>query len=649
MKKNRRLLLRSFWALLCFASCQVVLYAQDVPQYSGPYQINGYNGTANFGYFLQAKDTVLEGPFLFDQANLEDLISKQDSSFSIRGGFKMGAADGEWQFRFGEFRSSKESRLVDYQYRVAVDGIQQEARGRLNKGKQEGEWIYSVDSIAQSEVAVSRFKSSIEFSDGIPQRSFRIQDEGHTLVGRCLRNGLAHDQWSLFPNDGSNGEENWFFDNGLLQRITYTEGGISREFQIFTDEPENGKTVSLDQTYLDLILIKKEISGPADIYNSALYALLAKNAGYYDKINGILSGLGQSGFSANFKVRVAEYPSDSTTSTKLQAIQRHYGEALGISINLVDNTQLSILTLTDEEAEFLEGTALAISTDFLEPLKRLIKYYDSGVLEYLSPAELDKALWPTGRPSAAIQVETRSGLKEFTGPGAETANFEGGIYTAAEAAAAYAFRSLDSIQEVLSKKLSFDKRQRQLVILENQLVARSDSLTVLLDSIEKTASSQAKRAIKRIRELATDNLNSYAKPDADGSKEEKARQLVACQGALYRLAEAIGALPTQREELKELYLDDIWNPFMAVIMKEEVKKRISAAYRKYLLPYALEQVSSALDCDNAGNLAELMEQLYRRMTELREEDTAKMERKLKREQDPLEILELFELKNPLQD
>ena len=76
-------------------------------------------------------------------------------------------------------------------------------------------------------------------------------------------------------------------------------------------------------------------------------------------------------------------------------------------------------------------------------------------------------------------------------------------------------------------------------------------------------------------------------------------------------------------------------------MEEVVKKRIIDAYEDILVPHLLETVQNRLDCDNAEAIVLIFDRLYRRMLELRDEDTSKLERNLKREQDPDDILVLF--------
>jgi len=108
------------------------------------------------------------------------------------------------------------------------------------------------------------------------------------------------------------------------------------------------------------------------------------------------------------------------------------------------------------------------------------------------------------------------------------------------------------------------------------------------------------------------------------------------------LTDELVALPDKKVMLKTLYTDSIWNPFMANLMDEEVKKRITAAYFKILVPYFLKSAASELDCDNVKVLKDQIIQANQRMEELREGDTRKLERKLRREKDPNQILKLFQ-------
>jgi glutamyl-tRNA reductase len=79
-------------------------------------------------------------------------------------------------------------------------------------------------------------------------------------------------------------------------------------------------------------------------------------------------------------------------------------------------------------------------------------------------------------------------------------------------------------------------------------------------------------------------------------------------------------------------------------MSEQVKRKVVSAYNKVLIPFIIEEVNENLSCKSTSELNILLSQLYQRMVTLREEDTDKLERKLRKEDDPETVIRLLELK-----
>lgn len=128
------------------------------------------------------------------------LLEAGDKTFTISGAFLENKPAGAWQFRFGAFKTDSLTQLDGLQYQVKVSGRQHEAIGVMREGKPDGLWTHTVSRIRNSQLEKTLFRSSIRFDQGIPQKSFRIEAEEHTLVGRILCNGLAHDEWTLYSD-----------------------------------------------------------------------------------------------------------------------------------------------------------------------------------------------------------------------------------------------------------------------------------------------------------------------------------------------------------------------------------------------------------------------------------------------------------------
>ena len=83
-----------------------------------------------------------------------------------------------------------------------------------------------------------------------------------------------------------------------------------------------------------------------------------------------------------------------------------------------------------------------------------------------------------------------------------------------------------------------------------------------------------------------------------------------------------------------------------ILCRKAVKKRITDAYEEVLIPYFLNQAGADSDCSEIANLVAQMNRTYDRMFALRTLMTKKLERKLKREDNPKTVMLL--LNQPLQ-
>ncbi|MEM9144299.1 MAG: hypothetical protein AAGA86_15015, partial [Bacteroidota bacterium] len=503
----------------------------------------------------------------------------------------------------------------------------------------------AVNRIRDSEVDTTLFQSDILFEKGVPQRNFRIEDQSHILVGRLLRNGLAHDEWSLYAGDGVGEGERWYFKEGLLQGVQVGDNDEPLDFTFPVWQSEKVRTVDLDRHYLDALQLCVSNWDAARLKKSHIARLLDKNAAFYHKINTLLAQLGNASFKPGFRAKLPYYALDTLELKELDSIAGHYQKARAMGDSILENTQLNMLKLSDSEALFLHKVVSVLSKDFLEPLTHLIQFREQDILEVVPRSELLRHLWPNGEPPTTIEVsipqdsvsEKRTFVLPHTKPFAFQENGLGPMRRMAQ----YAHRSIDSIARILDKKLIQEIRQQKRVALEEKLIRQGTGLQQLLDSLGQAAPPMNLRALEQIRNLVDTELSVYAGNNGTTDKAKRAKELIYCQTRLALLATLIGQLPEQGEEIRQKYQDAVWNPFMATVMDEEVKKRITAAYTKIIIPYLLNEVDSGLNCDTVDKYIALFEKTYLRMLLLREEDSAKLERKLRKEDDPLTVMKLF--------
>ena len=412
--------------ILLILACVNLVAAQQTQSFTGPFRIGEFNGKAKYAYNIMAGDTVLNGDFRFEKSDLEALFENKDQSFLFLGQFDKGYAQGNWKFQMGAYETRREAELVDYQYRVLVSGLQKEATGNFKSGKPDGKWNYRVSKIKNSEVDTVLFKSTLEFSEGTPQRSFKIEGVQGALVGRVLRDGLAHDQWSLFGAK-ANTTENWNFQDGVLRSITLSKNDTLQTLPMLKAEGVDVQIINLNDRYLKALQLRRPMSDSTTLLKAQIPALLSKNNDYYKKIDAIISKVSQSEFLPNFKVKLPYYPFDSLELKQVDSIIALTQTAVSVSNALLDNSQLKLLQRSDKEARFLYKVLLQLNENFVMPLANLFEYNKDTILEFLPRKDLIQRTWPNGKPDPEINIAADSlqGERNFRYAPELATNFEG--------------------------------------------------------------------------------------------------------------------------------------------------------------------------------------------------------------------------------
>ncbi len=648
MLSKRVILLLSLQAFLLATLGKLTAQDQDVFRFKGPLTINEFRGEAEYDYSLIEGDTLLTGPFRFQSSNLNALMKASDKSFRFSGNFLSGLSDGQWNFQFGEFKTDSTTKVVDFQYRLNVSGIQNKSSGKITRGKPNGRWAYEVLNVKNSEVRDTLFRSEFDFDGGVPQKNFEIKNKQGTLVGRFLRNGLAHDVWDVYLNDDPDGIEKWHFSNGRLVKISYGTSEKSQIIDVFERPFENSRSVVLDSRYLALLQLLEKRTGDHIGFKATMPKLFKENISHYEELDTFFSALGSPSFMPEFKVAVPLQPLDSLKASQLDSVSRLVTQSAKISESLLKNTQMNILKRSDPEVSYLAAVLQILDSSYLAPLKKLQTYNELEIIGYISDEEITEDLWPNGMPEPKIVVTVNGGdneveTREYVGPKANSFDFSGNLVSSALKVANYLNLSLNDISEVLEDKLDKQEREQALVLLEEQMVGKADSLIHYIDSIVEHVEPREVKALSLIRKGIERQLNDYSNLEVSQGKSDSARKLVDCFDHFRGLTKSVVDLRTRSPSVEEKFHDRVWNPFTATLMDDVVKKRIINAYLNILQPFVLDQITAEMNCLQVKEVESLLENIHNRVAELRDEDTSKLERKLKRERNPEVILELFNL------
>ncbi|MCV9387331.1 hypothetical protein [Reichenbachiella ulvae] len=627
--------------MLLIALQPLLAKGQTTQHYSGSFTVDSYSGLAEFDYLLDEGDTILHGDFSLQKAQPQELLGHGDSYFSFVGFFNQNLPIGEWKFEFGKFKAGNTATLANRQYQVNVSGIIHTISGTMKEGKPDGQWTVKMEQLKDSQVEKLLFESIIGFDKGIPQQSFSIENESLTLVGRFLRDGLAHDIWELYSTDALGSMEDWHFDEGKLKNIEVQEKDSSYTIQGYS-ELTQPTIINLDKQYIDILYLQnqlKDTSANKQIITN-MDDLLAENAAHYQKIDDILSELGDSEFMPEFKVKVSHFPLSEEEKKSLSTLSKVSANCSGVARTLLESTQLKILKLADDEVKYYLAVVAAIDQQYVQPLAQISTYHQQNVLEYVNRNKL----WPQ-TPDAELAI-AYDGSKGEISESYRMKSFEE-LDTAlvgvakVEQIAQFTWSNLDSINRVLDHKLTQREREKELEAKEEHMVLQVTALKEILDSLITVTPSAESKALKSLNEKIDQDIQAYSALETVAEKSTRADQLILCLTNLKALSTTLAELPDRSAQIKETYTDAVWNPFTATLMDEEGKKRITSAYNHVLIPYYLKATQADMSCEEVNAVLSDLNSIYKRVIQMKEEDTYKIEKKLRKEQEPIRIMALF--------
>lgn len=635
--------MKTKWIIsLCFLLLIFLCNSQEKLVYNGDYGIGIYNGIAKFEYSIVNNDTILNGKFEFGNA-LEKEEDINRTPFIVSGHFNDNLPDGLWTFKFGTFNRTKEKRLVNYQYVVEINGIQKSIILNLDKGVPNGEWITRIDSLQNSEVTSTLFKSVFNYENGIPQKSFKIENNKEFMVGRLLRNAVAHDVWSLYSKDGIDETESWKFNQGELEEILVLVDQELRQLPIDYGNPTEITTVNLDKHYLDIIELQVQQQDTSHVFDHGMSTLLKIDDENYESVIKFFDNLETPIKVKGFKVKVPVFPLRMEQRNKLDSIKLSYQNANLKIQEILEDSQINILKLNDPETAFLYNVATTLKENYLKPIGKLVLYQDEDVLRHIPRKKAIKGLWPNGFPEQIIKVNDTILSNRIYVLEKNFYDFSGYNLNSVLELAKFNSEVAITLKSQVDEILSSNKREEAFLNQEKQLIASARALKFQIDSLKTGLPKDIKYTLEQIKKFTDNTISSYSQMEENIDKLNYSLELTTCFKSAKDLALVLKDLPSQRKEIKTVYQDQVWNPFTATVMNEDVKKRITKAYNKQLLPYYLNEINKNLSCDNVITITGNLEKLNQKILALREEDTKKLERKLKRTNNPLTILNLLGL------
>ncbi len=613
-------------------------------------QVGAYKVKANYGYYASKGDTIPQGAFTMKSFGADAASADLKQYFSLNGTFQNQMPGSAWRFQFGKFKLDGTQELVNYQLNVKLSGVFHTALVNFREGKTHGKWSHKINRVDKSNIKETLFESSALLENGLAKGIIRMEDTQAILLGRFLKNGFAHDVWEVNFGNAPDRTEQWHFKEGRLEKIVLEKDFQPKTIYLYKDNIPQATTVSLDHVYLKILSLQHlSDSTSYTKIGSKIASLIRQNSYCNQKINDIFAGMtsisGKAIQMPLFQVKVARYPLIEAEKAHIANLKADYEKSLEVSKFLLTNTKLNILKHADEEVLFLLSVVQEVNKKYLSVIKKIVEYQAMGVLDFWQRNRMQLQLGLDKKYSpevlVSLQDSTNTQQKAFTGPNPALLNADEVGYAYLAKIAQYARSCVDSVAQKLNKKLSNQEIQRQLDALEKVIIQKFDQLNRLSDSLGKKLPKRYKTTTKAMRLAVNKEIKLYSTNEDLSTKSAQARGIISCLDNMKSLFSTLAQLPKRWDTIQKLYTEQVWNPFTATIMNDQIKERLTEAYHQLLVPSILTKIKVGLTCAQAKELRSILDQLYVQMKVFRKQDTSKLERKLRRENDPNTVLELF--------
>jgi hypothetical protein len=203
---------------------------------------------------------------------------------------------------------------------------------------------------------------------------------------------------------------------------------------------------------------------------------------------------------------------------------------------------------------------------------------------------------------------------------------------------------IERIENEVDRMLESKLRQARLLDREKHLIKKRDSLVSLYSNAfeDEAYNAYHRQVAARVLDYSTTAFEGYANLGLQ-EKIDTIDHFISCYESFIQLYHMQTTIPAKLKRLDEAYTRTVWNPYTMTDMQERMKERVYQAFETHVLPYYFKDMESSINCrDIAGKLSDF-EIIYRKMMELREQDTKDVERSLRGLNSPTRILQVLNI------
>ncbi|MDN4164042.1 hypothetical protein QWY31_00940 [Cytophagales bacterium LB-30] len=640
-------LLTILWVLLCLSP---LVQAQKVKEYTGKIVLNeGDTGNIKFNYYDTRGQRVLDG-----QYRLEIEKSNKIEPYLYRkqvweGAYTKNQKQGIWNYK-------------DYYHRLAIRDINgfevstrlesevKSLQATYQENLPDGTWNFQKQLFDQGKLVRVEEDMEIQFAKGIPARNIRISDlnkqNPFSLKGEFDKKGFMHGAWQFdYVKDSLPYKEIRHYQNGFLTHLSVLQKGDTLQALRFEDTLQ--KLDSLEKNPKAYVV--------SEIHFGALYTEGQK--GSDPKVMGqaynnerVQQMLNQA---INLDTGFINPGGILRTARFEYAIEQHQEEIAQLSVLLdsLEKAQNGINNQRFFEVNSQRTDSLAWSYHYLQKVKKYTKelrriesFVLSEQFRYVNPAIylLSHTRFLLAEDSMVYDYngEIRKMAVRFR---VDSLYSLARLNTRVREEVQMVTQLVKSANAELDKVLKSDKLEALEATLVNEK-HKIDSLYQAIDNSKQEASHI--RAYERtFLEGQFDELkHDYSESDNFQTKQEIAYQMLDFLETLSGIPAQLEQIYTTRDSVESAYTVSRFDPYTYTYdVETKKKKKLYEKAAEELFTALMNQAKQEKDLNKVIDTLSRVHALHELLFKLLEEDTTRLERRLKSKTSPEDTAKIIGL------
>ena len=594
-----------------------------------------------------------------------DKLDRQDTNYFnklvLEGTYHKNDRDKNWEYSFKRLTPSKSAKIDGYKVVQLGDGNEYVIKAKFDKGNANGDWEVFKRLISNSEIDTTTFKAKTAFKENTFLGTFESVCDSIEINGRIDELGFFDGEWIFHQKKDAKKtvSEHRIYEEGVLvEHRIQIDGNTFKVKHVGLDktiggEDEIWEEVNVSEDYFNIIF-KTNFGVESDALSleetndligksNAFLKYSIFSFGKHDDVNIWKIDDGKDIVYPKLKVR--KFPYTDEEKEQIEGGLKLIKESTEIIEDYLNDPQVDINRYNYKEISLYYEIYKVYNRE-LKKLKNVFEKLNLYTYEYVNRDKILPYLLKDG-----IQYPDEITYEYDDQKLSEAYEFPEGISSDNRS-----IKKMNLHLEAINNSLIETKKQVEPIIEKNrkraeiaekesELVKKRDSIIDLFNDKENREdyNTYHESFKEDVNAFIMDRFKTYANKDVE-ERLDKTQFVIDCFKTIGTLYSKLVDLEEKKERIEESYKREVWSPVTYTYMTETIKERIYNAYKNYLLDKVVDDIKKSIGCEKLDEKMENISILYKEMMAIRDRDTSKEERALRRVKDADKILSILNIK-----